>query len=208
MALNSKLSLKLAELARHPLRDAQSDTKIALALSAFHHSIVANLPTQPHPIEAFKFLIDLPKLRKELQNIDVLAGLTSKTQVEHMYVTLLRRLDKQQDGHMPPETALIMSRLYNQYPYLKEPRNSIHEIHSGIEAGAFCEKRALFKLRENAWNEHMSRGRGAAIKWYLISGLAAFAALNVWVLYKRVEFYMEHSFDILNPDIDYLIDRY
>ena len=54
----------------------------------------------------------------------------------------------------------------------------------------------------------MSKGRGQAIKWYIMSGLTLFAVFNVWVLYKRVKFYMEHSFDILNPDIDYLIQRY
>ena len=77
-----------------------------------------------------------------------------------------------------------------------------------VDPSMFCEKRAFLKLQENLWNERMSKGRGAALKWYLLAGLTGFTLLNVWVLYKRVEFYMEHSFDILNPDIDYLIDRY
>lgn len=54
----------------------------------------------------------------------------------------------------------------------------------------------------------MTRSRGQAIKWYLITGLTGYLVFNLWVLYKRVGFYMEHSFDILDPDIDYLIERY
>ena len=64
-------------------------------------------------------------------------------------------------------------------------------------------------MKENVWHEKMSKGpKGQAIKWYLMSGLFAIVTLNVWALYKRVEFYMEHSFDILNPNIDYIIERY
>ena len=37
---------------------------------------------------------------------------------------------------------------------------------------------------------------------------ATFAILNAWILYKRVSFYMEHSFDLANPDIDYLVHRF
>lgn len=54
----------------------------------------------------------------------------------------------------------------------------------------------------------MSKVYGQALKWYIGAGIFLFVALNLWALYKRVEFYMEHSFDILNPNIDYLIDRY
>jgi hypothetical protein len=55
----------------------------------------------------------------------------------------------------------------------------------------------------------MARGHhGQGFKWRLIAGLTLFGLFNVWALYKRVEFYMEHSFDILNPDIDYLIERF
>jgi len=54
----------------------------------------------------------------------------------------------------------------------------------------------------------MSKTTGKTIKWYIYSGISLFVVLNVWILYKRVAFYMEHSFDILNPDINYLIERY
>ena len=54
----------------------------------------------------------------------------------------------------------------------------------------------------------MTRGRGTAYKFYLGVGISLFFALNCYMLYRRVEFYMEHSFDILRPDIDYLIERY
>lgn len=65
------------------------------------------------------------------------------------------------------------------------------------------------RLKENVWNEKMSRGsQGQTLKWYIVAGLSGFALVNLWVLYKRVEFYMEHSFDIMNPDIDYIIERY
>jgi len=35
-----------------------------------------------------------------------------------------------------------------------------------------------------------------------------FLAINIWAVKKRIEWYMEHSFDILNPDIKYLENRY
>jgi hypothetical protein len=54
----------------------------------------------------------------------------------------------------------------------------------------------------------MSNARGNAIKWKLTTGLLVFGLFNVWMLYKRIKFYMEHSFDLINPDIEYLIERY
>ena len=66
----------------------------------------------------------------------------------------------------------------------------------------------MLRFKEQVWMNRMTRSRGQAIKWYLITGLTTYLMFNIWVLYKRVGFYMEHSFDILNPDIDYLIERY
>ena len=54
----------------------------------------------------------------------------------------------------------------------------------------------------------MSKSKGQAYKWNMITGFVLFTVFNVWILYDRVNFYMEHSFDILSPDIDYLIERY
>lgn len=54
----------------------------------------------------------------------------------------------------------------------------------------------------------MNTSKGNTLKWYLTVGISVFVMFNIWAIYKRVEFYMEHSFDILNPDIDYLIERY
>ena len=54
----------------------------------------------------------------------------------------------------------------------------------------------------------MNKARGKAIKWYVMSGLVGFGVVSTYMIYLRVTFYMEHSFDILNPDIDYLIERY
>ena len=51
-----------------------------------------------------------------------------------------------------------------------------------------------------------SHGKSLLVK---IKALAAlFVALNAWILYKRVSFYMEHSFDLPKPDIDYLVHRF
>ena len=66
----------------------------------------------------------------------------------------------------------------------------------------------LLSLKEEIWNLKMSKSHGKNIKWKLMSGFSLFLILNIWILYKRVAFYMEHSFDILNPDINYLIERY
>jgi hypothetical protein len=54
----------------------------------------------------------------------------------------------------------------------------------------------------------MSKSGGNALKWYLLMGAGGLVGLNVLMLGMRVMWYMEHSFDILNPDIDYLIERY
>ena len=49
-------------------------------------------------------------------------------------------------------------------------------------------------------------GRSIAARLKLAA--AVFVLLNSWVLYKRVSFYMEHSFDLARPDIDYLVHRF
>ena len=43
-------------------------------------------------------------------------------------------------------------------------------------------------------------------KLKLFGGL--FVLMNAWIIYRRVSFYMEHSFDLVNPDIDYLVHRF
>ena len=49
-------------------------------------------------------------------------------------------------------------------------------------------------------------GKSLYAKLKLFAGI--FIALNAWILYGRVSFYMEHSFDLPRPDIDYLIHRF
>ncbi len=66
----------------------------------------------------------------------------------------------------------------------------------------------LLQLTEDLWALKMSKSHGRTIRWKIMAGFSVFIALNAWILYKRVAFYMEHSFDILNPDINYLIERY
>lgn len=128
-----------------------------------------------------------------------------------MYVTLLMRARKQttKDPLMEdPQAALVLARLYRTYPYLLHTDvlvPGLQQIESGM---MFNERRGLLRFKEQVWMNRMTRSRGQAIKWYLITGLSAYLVFNIWVLYKRVGFYMEHSFDILAPDIDYLIERY
>ena len=109
--------------------------------------------------------------------------------------------------HFPPDSAIVFARLCKTYPYLLSSRNHMPEL-KGFDPMLFNEKSAFLKLKEGLWYDRMSKGRGATLRWYLLAGFTGFTLLNIWVLWKRVEFYMEHSFDILNPDIDYLIDRY
>ena len=54
----------------------------------------------------------------------------------------------------------------------------------------------------------MESNKGHVLKSRLKLFFGLFLLMNVWSYYKRVEFYMEHSFDILNPDIEYLVERY
>ena len=52
------------------------------------------------------------------------------------------------------------------------------------------------------------RSRQVTLKYNLKILGGMFLAMNIWAVKKRVEWYMEHSFDILNPDINYLENRY
>ena len=54
----------------------------------------------------------------------------------------------------------------------------------------------------------MSSQAGDQLKFNLKLAALLFVGWNIWALYKRIEFYMEHSFDILKPNIKYLINRY
>ena len=191
--------------AEHALKDGESERKIAKLLSTFKDSIIANHKTQPSATEAFRFLNEVPQLKQHpaLQSHKaMLDELSSKRQVEHLYVTLMRRA-----RDFPADSAIVFARLCKTYPYLLDHENQMPEL-KHLEPSLFCERRALLKLQEGVWNERMSKGQGATLRWYILAGFTGFVALNVWVLWKRISFYMEHSFDILNPDIDYLIDRY
>ena len=88
------------------------------------------------------------------------------------------------------------------YPFLLRMN-----ANQGIE-NLYDSQKAFLRLKEGVWHYQMSKGKGLAMKWYLITGVSVFAAFNIWMLYERVAFYMEHSFDILDPDIEYLIERY
>lgn len=63
----------------------------------------------------------------------------------------------------------------------------------------------LFK--EKLWYYKFNRHK-ATLKWNLKAALLVYGVVNIWAVYKRVEFYMEHSFDLLNPNIDYLKNRF
>ena len=60
--MQSKAALRLVEIAEHPLKDEKSDAKIDKLLLSFHHSIITDAKTQPSPIDAFKFLNEIPVL--------------------------------------------------------------------------------------------------------------------------------------------------
>ena len=64
------------------------------------------------------------------------------------------------------------------------------------------------RFQEAFWNYQMESTNGHVLKSRLKLFFGLFLLMNVWSYYKRVEFYMEHSFDILNPDIEYLVERY
>jgi hypothetical protein len=52
------------------------------------------------------------------------------------------------------------------------------------------------------------RSRQATLKYNLKVLGGFYLALNIWAVKKRAEWYMEHSFDILSPNIGYLETRY
>jgi len=52
------------------------------------------------------------------------------------------------------------------------------------------------------------QSKQATLKYNLKVFGGLFLVINIWAVKKRVEWYMEHSFDILNPDIEYLENRY
>ena len=64
------------------------------------------------------------------------------------------------------------------------------------------------KLREEVWAYQMGKSQGDKIRYNLKLFAAVFLCWNAWAVYKRIEFYMEHSFDILKPNIDYLNNRF
>ena len=72
----------------------------------------------------------------------------------------------------------------------------------------YCPYRSHLNFQERFWHYKMegSYGRNIWSKLKLFAG--AFILLNAWILYKRVSFYMEHSFDLVKPDIDYLVHRF
>ena len=97
------------------------------------------------------------------------------------------------------DISIVMAKLHKVYPWMNQSFVYHHDLD---------ERRALLRLKEGLWSSRMSSTRGNTLRWYIRTGLTALLAVNIWVLYKRVEFYMEHSFDLLNPDIDYIIERY
>jgi len=165
-------------------------------------------------MESLRFITDLSVMRRtpEFKDIPLIQELSSQTQVEHMYVTLMMRArnECQQDPFMAdPQAGMVLARMYRAYPYLLCSTDNLVPGLQQIESGMmFSERRGLLRLKEQVWMNRMTRGWGQAVKWYLITGMSAYLVFNIWVLYKRVGFYMEHSFDILDPDIDYLIERY
>ena len=54
----------------------------------------------------------------------------------------------------------------------------------------------------------MESSTGRALKARLKLFVGLFVLWNLAVCYKRISFYMEHSFDLVNPDIEYLVERY
>jgi hypothetical protein len=51
-----------------------------------------------------------------------LQEVSSHKQIEHLYITLIKRLDKENlTKELPNETALVLGRLYKTYPFLLKP---------------------------------------------------------------------------------------
>ncbi|TNV74351.1 hypothetical protein FGO68_gene9540 [Halteria grandinella] len=175
-------------------------------LLTLHASIITNHVKQPETMEGIKFLCDLPRLRRSFPQNQLLEEISQEQQVEHLCITFLKRLNTSPTP-LPNNTGLLLAQLHRMYPYLLDPKNSQPQLHR-VQPQIFSQNKAFLRFQEAIWNEKMSRGRGQALKWQLMAGVGVFVVFNVWVLWRRVAFYMEHSFDILNPDIDYIINRY
>jgi len=86
----------------------------------------------------------------EFKEIPLIRELSSQTQIEHMYVTLLMRArDMPSDPFMAdPQAGLVLARLYRTYPYLLHSDNLVPGLQQ-IESGMmFSEKRGLLRLKE------------------------------------------------------------
>ena len=164
---------------------------------SFYKSTIINSQNQHIFIESLKFLTDLNQM-----NIPQLDNLKQKSKIDHLYITLMRRNISYFENNKDQQTGLVLSRLFKAYPHLLD-----HQAVPIVE-NLYDSQKALLRLQESSWHYRMSKSRGSAYKWYLVTGGTLFVAFNVYMIYLRVAFYMEHSFDILNPDIDYLIERY
>ena len=72
----------------------------------------------------------------------------------------------------------------------------------------FSIERSHLRLQEDFWHYRMESSTGRALKARLKLFVGLFVLWNLAVCYKRISFYMEHSFDLVNPDIEYLVERY
>ena len=80
----------------------------------------------------------------------------------------------------------------------------------GINDLIFCQRSANIKLSQDHLMLYECEETSKPFEVYqrFLLGGACLISLFTWQTYRRVVWYMEHSFDLLNPDIEYLIYRY
>ena len=140
---------------------------------------------------------------EELAEVSSVENGLSEIQIEHLYITLAMRLRDCDSVVLNPKKLAF---LYQTCPYLlgrdgrRGPLPHIERL--------YCASRSQLKLQEQFWHYQMegSYGRSIAAKIKLFIG--ACVVLNGWILYRRVSFYMEHSFDLAKPNINYLVHRF
>ena len=128
----------------------------------------------------------------------------SEARTEHLYVTYMMR--SKASLHLIDLSKL--ARLYRTCPFLlgnaaTGRRGVIPEFDT-----VFSRERSHLRLQEDFWHYQMESSTGRTLKARLKLFASLFVLMNVWACYKRVAFYMEHSFDLVNPDIDYLVHRF
>ena len=115
------------------------------------------------------------------------------------YLALLMAPTKTIDS----ESRQLLIRLHEKNPHLR----NLDIYHFSPISRCFDSKALSHDIQERLWYWRFARN-SSQLWWKIATCVGIAVSLKSFVIYKRVAWYMEHSFDLFYPDVEFLTGRF